>query len=458
MKIDMPEKVQYILQQLHDCGYEAYAVGGCVRDALLGREPEDWDITTSAKPEQVKELFRRTVDTGLQHGTVTVMLDKEGFEVTTYRIDGTYEDGRHPTEVTFTGDLIEDLKRRDFTINAMAYSEETGIVDAFDGMGDLKRHVIRCVGDARERFSEDALRILRAVRFGAQLDFDIEEQTRCAIEEKAQTLSKISAERIRVELDKLLCSEHPERLLVAQELGITRIVFPEFDEMLATAQNHPHHQYDVGNHSLKAVEQIHRIARAAGVDKKDFSVLTWTAMLHDVGKPSCLTVDEEGITHFYKHPEASRTMSRGILRRLRFDNYMVDRASHLIRYHDVTFSEKKAKMRRMMNNIGVEAMSQLFLVMEADILAQSEYKRQEKLARLQAARELYSEILEDGECVTLKELAVNGNDLLQEGFQKGKCMGEILHYLLDMVLEHPEMNEKNILLALAEEQFPQYQD
>ena len=454
MKINMPEKVQYILQQLHDNGHEAYAVGGCVRDALLGREPEDWDITTSAKPEQVKELFRRTVDTGLQHGTVTVMLDKDGFEVTTYRIDGVYEDGRHPKEVTFTGDLIEDLKRRDFTINAMAYSEETGIVDAFDGVGDLERHVIKCVGDARERFSEDALRILRAVRFGAQLDFDIEEQTRQAILEKAPTLSKISAERIRVELDKLLCSKHPERLLVAQELGITKVVFPEFDIMLDTPQNHPHHQYNVGLHSLKTVENVQKLAREAELDKKDFSVLTWTAMLHDVGKPKCLTVDEEGITHFYNHPAVGKELAKEILRRLRFDNYTIDLACHLIQYHDVQFSLKKKKMRKWMSVIGTDKMPYLFLLIQGDKLAQSMYQREEKMDNLAAARALYEEILEDKECVSLKMLAVNGSDLLSIGFPKGKCMGEMLQSLLELVLEDPEQNTKENLLAIAQKNIP----
>lgn len=455
MKIQIPEKVDYILNILHDNGHEAYAVGGCVRDALLGREPEDWDITTSAKPEQVKALFRRTVDTGLQHGTVTVMLDKDGFEVTTYRIDGVYEDGRHPTEVTFTGDLIEDLKRRDFTINAMAYSEETGIVDAFDGVGDLKRHVIKCVGDARERFSEDALRILRAVRFGAQLDFDIEESTKQAILEKAPTLSKISAERIRVELDKLLCSQHPERLLVAKELGITKVVFPEFDTMLATAQNHPHHQYDVGIHSLKTVENVHILAREALIDKKDFSVLTWAAMLHDVGKPQCLTVDEKGITHFYNHPAVGKELAREILRRLRFDNYTIDLVCHLIQYHDVEFSLKKNKMRKWMNVIGTEKMPYLFLLIKGDKLAQSMYQREEKMEKLAAAQNLYKEIVEDKECVDLKMLAVNGGDLLSVGFPKGKCMGEMLHSLLELVLENPQQNTKENLLAIAKENIPE---
>ncbi|MBQ5559390.1 MAG: CCA tRNA nucleotidyltransferase [Lachnospiraceae bacterium] len=453
MEIQIPDKVDYILNELHANGYEAYAVGGCVRDALLGREPEDWDITTSAKPQQVKELFKRTIDTGIQHGTVTIMLDKDGFEVTTYRIDGSYEDGRHPTEVEFTSDLLEDLRRRDFTINAMAYNKEEGVVDAFDGMGDLKRHIIKCVGNPRERFDEDALRILRAVRFGAQLDFDIEEETRAAVKELVPTLQKISAERIRVELDKLLCSNHPERLMIAKELGITKVVLPEFDEMVETAQNHPHHCFDVGMHSLKAVEHTLAAAKKAGLSKKDYSVMAWTALLHDVGKPDCLTVDEEGITHFYKHPAVSKEKAKKILKRLRFDNYTIDLACHLIQYHDVEFSSQKNKMRKLMNKIGVEEMKYLFLLMEGDVLAQSDYKRQEKMDKLQASKALYHEICDAEECVTLKMLAINGGDLLREGFPKGKSMGEILNGLLEAVIEEPKLNEKDTLISLAKEKY-----
>ena len=228
MRIQIPSHVEYIIGKLNQNGYEAFAVGGCVRDTLLGRTPGDWDITTSARPEQVKALFRRTIDTGIQHGTVTVMLERTGYEVTTYRIDGEYEDGRHPRQVEFTSDLLEDLKRRDFTINAMAYSHETGIVDAFGGMEDLEKRVIRCVGEPMERFEEDALRILRAIRFSAQLDFSIEEKTREAITRIAPNLAKVSRERVQMELTKLLCSDHPEQICQVYETGISRYVSEEF--------------------------------------------------------------------------------------------------------------------------------------------------------------------------------------------------------------------------------------
>ena len=273
MKIQIPEKANEIITTLTDAGYEAYVVGGCVRDAILGREAADWDITTNARPEQVKALFPRTVDTGLQHGTVTVMNGKEGFEVTTYRIDGEYLDGRHPEQVLFTPNLLEDLKRRDFTINAMAYNEKEGLVDAFDGVGDLKRGQIRCVGDPRERFTEDALRILRAVRFSAQLDFQIEAETKAALAEFAPRLTKVSAERIQVELMKLLTSDHPEVFRVVWETGITAVILPEFDACMETPQHNPHHCWNVGEHILHTLACVEK-------DK----ALRWAALLHDIGR------------------------------------------------------------------------------------------------------------------------------------------------------------------------------
>ena len=256
MDILMPQKVKFIIKQLMDNGFEAYAVGGCVRDSILGREPNDWDITTSALPGQVKEVFEHTVDTGIQHGTVTVVLDKENFEVTTYRIDGEYEDNRHPKEVIFTANLVEDLKRRDFTVNAMAYNDETGLVDVFGGISDLNDKIIRCVGNAEDRFSEDALRVLRAARFAAQLGFSIEDGTMQAMKSMAPNLANISAERIQVELVKLIISDNPDMIKTAYELGITKIVLPEFDKIMNIEQNNPHHIYTVGEHTLYALKNV----------------------------------------------------------------------------------------------------------------------------------------------------------------------------------------------------------
>ena len=323
MRIEIPAKANQIIARLEGAGYEAYVVGGCVRDALLGRAAADWDITTNARPEQVKALFSRTIDTGIQHGTVTVLLGREGFEVTTYRIDGEYQDGRHPSEVSFTPNLLEDLKRRDFTINAMAYNEREGLIDAFGGMGDLQSRQIRCVGDPRERFTEDALRILRAVRFSAQLNFDIEDCTREAVADFASSLTRISAERIQTEVTKLLLSDHPEVFRVLYDTGITAVILPEFDACMETPQNHPHHCCCVGEHILLAL-------RAVEADR----VLRLAALLHDIGKPGTHVRDDQGIDHFHGHGELGAEMAEGILRRLKFDNDTIYRVKHLVKVHD----------------------------------------------------------------------------------------------------------------------------
>ena len=305
MRIQLPVKVDNIIKTLEAAGYEAFAVGGCIRDSVLGRTPQDWDITTSAKPQDVKRLFSHTIDTGIQHGTVTVMLEHEGFEVTTYRIDGEYEDARHPKEVTYTVNLLEDLKRRDFTINAMAYNESRGLVDAFDGMGDLQKKVIRCVGNPKERFTEDALRMLRALRFAAQLGFEVEEQTFAAIRELAQTIEKISAERIQTELVKLLTSDHPELIREVYTSGISDVILPEFSVLMQTEQNNPHHCYTVGEHTIHVVQQV-----------ENQKVLRLAALFHDIAKPVCKTTDETGVDHFYGHPKEGAKMADPILVKL----------------------------------------------------------------------------------------------------------------------------------------------
>ena len=437
-KIRLPAKVARILNTLGGHGYEAYAVGGCVRDSLLGRMPQDWDITTSARPEQVKALFRHTIDTGIQHGTVTVMLDHEGFEVTTYRIDGEYEDARHPKEVAFTANLLEDLKRRDFTINAMAYNEVTGLVDAFDGIGDLERGVIRCVGNAMERFSEDALRMLRAVRFAAQLGFSIERETQEAIAGLAGNIKKVSAERIQVELIKLLTSPNPGELKVAYRTGLTAVFLPEFDMMMETPQNNPHHCYSVGEHTLKAIE-------AVPADK----VLRLTMLLHDIAKPACKTTDKKGVDHFYGHPARGSEMARGILRRLKFDNDTTDRVCRLVHWHDDNPELSGKAVRRAMHRIGVEQYPALFAVKRADILAQSGYRRAEKLAYVDAYEQMYRECMEKKECLTIRQLAVSGQDLIAAGMQPGKQIGEMLNELLERVLEDPGLNTKEQLLKIV---------
>jgi len=442
MRINIPDKAKYIIDTITAAGYEAYIVGGCVRDSVLGREPEDWDITTSAKPEEIKSLFNRTIDTGIQHGTVTVMLDKEGFEITTYRIDGKYEDGRHPKEVVFTPSLEEDLKRRDFTINAMAYNDKTGLVDLFGGINDIEAKIIRCVGDAEDRFNEDALRIMRAIRFSAQLGYSIDDDTRRAISIVAPNLEKISAERIQTELVKLLVSDHPDYLRVAYELGITKIFFPEFDIAMETPQNHPHHCYNVGEHILHSLLEV--------PPEKDLRI---AMLLHDIGKPATLQTDEDGITHFHGHPRASEAMTKVILKRLKFDNDTVHRVSRLVFYHDYGngIDPDLKFVRRAVNKIGVDIFSDFLKVKRADVMAQSLYMREEKLAALKKMSDYYDLICSEKQCVSLKTLAVTGSDLIAVGMKPGRELGDILSRLLDIVLENPEYNTKEILIKKVQD-------
>lgn len=438
MQIQLPDKVHKIINTLEEAGYEAYAVGGCVRDSILGREPDDWDITSSARPEEIKRLFPRTIDTGIRHGTVTVMLDKEGFEVTTYRIDGDYEDSRHPKEVTFTANLAEDLKRRDFTINAMAYNESRGLVDLYGGLADMEAGIIRCVGDAKERFTEDALRMMRAVRFSAQLGYRIEEKTREAIKALAPNLRKISAERIQTELVKLVVSPHPDYLRIAYEMCITAQVLPEFDLCMETPQNNPHHCYNVGEHILHSM-------LAVRADK----VLRLGMLFHDIGKPQTMTVDENGITHNRNHPVVGAEMTRKILRRLKFDNDTTDKVTKLVLYHDQEIGATQTGVRRAIHRMGENIFPLMFAVYRADISAQSDYKREEKLQKLSYIEGLYEEVCRQGDAVNLKDLAITGADLIALGMKPGREIGAVLQELLDIVLEDPTLNTPEQLLEIS---------
>lgn len=437
MLIHLPEEVKVILHTLQGAGCEAYAVGGCIRDSLLGRTPDDWDITTSARPEETKALFGKTIDTGIQHGTVTVMRHGRGYEVTTYRVDGEYEDGRHPKEVTFTASLEEDLKRRDFTVNAMAYNEEDGLVDLFGGRQDLERKIIRCVGEANERFEEDALRIMRAVRFSAQLGFTIEERTKEAIRGHADRLRQVSAERIQMELTKLVTSPNPDFLRIAWETGITAVVLPEFDRLMEQPQNNPHHCFSVGEHTLHAM-------RAVRPDK----CLRLAMLLHDVAKPLCLTTDEAGIDHFHGHAQKGERIAAQILKRLRYDNHTTELVSRLVKWHDAAIEPEKKAVRRAASRMGKDLFPLILEVKAADLAAQSDYRRAEKQEWLEQLRGLYEEIEREGDCLTIKDLAVNGRDLMRAGMEPGPQLGRTLQGLLEIVLEDPEKNTKEYLLSL----------
>lgn len=462
--IRVPKKVQYILRSLKENGFEGYAVGGCVRDSILGRVPGDWDITTSAKPEEVKKMFRKTVDTGIEHGTVTVIIGGEGFEVTTYRVDGKYEDHRHPTEVEFTPNLEEDLKRRDFTINAMAYSPEKGIVDLFDGMGDIERRSIRCVGEPMERFSEDALRMLRGIRFAGQLGFSIDEPTYDAIRKLSETIQNVSVERIRVEITKLLLSREPEKMLLVEESGLCRYFFPEFSEMLRTGQNNPHHCFNVGEHSLNVVCHVREIARRVQSEEdvelspyqadlrkeKTDIILAFAALLHDVGKTKKKTTDTEGVDHFYGHAELGSEMAYTIMRQLRFDNDTVHAVTKIVRFHEKRYEGNRKALRRLIHDAGIQIMPYLFIVQEADILSQSGYERERKLSRLKEARAEFVDIVRKKEAVTIGELQIDGKELIRIGVPPGPRVGELLRELMDLVLEDPQKNNTKLLLTEAQ--------
>lgn len=392
MRIEMPRDVEWIIGKIRDHGFEAFAVGGCVRDTLLDREPGDWDITTSAKPEEVKGIFGKTVDTGLQHGTVTIIKNRNGYEVTTYRIDGEYHDGRHPESVEFTSNLKEDLKRRDFTINAMAYSHETGIVDEFGGMDDLAGKVIRCVGLAHDRFTEDALRILRAIRFAAQLGFEIEEETYKAIFDIAPNLKNVSKERIQVELTKLLLSDYPEKMMMVDETGICPYVTADFREVFE-------------RENTDSIAKIKRLPKEKSI--------RWAG--------------------FLRHMEPAKV--RAILKGLKLDNETIDNGRIMVEAAQTPLAPEKPQIRRFLSKMSRYQFEGCLCLKELD-----GDKNIEEICRL------LHEIEEDGDCISLKMLAVNGGDLMAAGVERGKILGETLAWLLDLVLEQPELNQKETLL------------
>ena len=440
MKIKLPKAVQTIIKLLNEHGHEAYAVGGAVRDAVLGRVPKDWDVTTDALPLEIKSIFNKTVDTGIQHGTVTVLMGGSGYEVTTYRIDGEYEDSRHPKDVTFTRNLTEDLKRRDFTVNAMAYNDSDGLIDEFDGAKDLEEGIIRTVGSAKERFSEDALRMLRAVRFSAQLGFSIEESTKEAIIELAPTIQNISAERIRDELLKLIESSNPQKITDLYNLGLTKYILPEFDKMMECEQNSKHHMYSVGEHTVVSMGNV-----------PSDRVYRLTMLLHDSGKPDCKTLGEDGYHHFYNHPAVSAEIANQVLRRLKLDNNTRKKVVKLVRYHDDRPVLKKKSVRRTIAKIGIDAYPDIFTINRADTMAQSTYNREEKLKYIDEYEAIYNEIIEGKSALTIADLKISGRILMDMGIKEGPVIGATLKELLNDVIDEPSHNTEEYLRDKAKE-------
>ena len=440
MNVKMDPNAKYIIDVFAANGFEAFAVGGCVRDALMGLAPHDWDICTNAKPEQIKSCFadENTFDSGLKHGTISVVLDKTVYEVTTYRIDGEYDDNRHPNQVSFTDDIKLDLSRRDFTVNAMAYNDSHGLIDPFGGAEDLKKNLLRCVGDPDKRFNEDALRIMRGLRFASTYGFTVEEKTALSIKKNAPLLHNIASERISVELNRLLCGDGAEDILNRFRDVIAEII-PEMIPTFDCPQNTPHHKYFVWEH----------ITHSVGLVPKD-EILRMVMLLHDIGKPRARTTDENGRDHFKFHPKISIELARNILSRLRYSNAFISDCLLLIEKHDFRFNGKINQIKRVLQQLGEKNTRRLFLVQRADIMAQSEYLREEKLAAVDLAEAQLEEIISQGQCFSLKNLAVNGRDLINIGITDGKQIGIVLYALLDEVIDNDFPNDKKALIERAE--------
>lgn len=441
MTMDMPKNVDTAINLLQSAGFEAYAVGGCVRDSLLGKTPNDWDITTSAKPEDMKSVFAdfHCIDTGIKHGTVTVVIDGEPLEITTFRLDGEYEDNRHPKSVTFTSNLGADLGRRDFTVNAMAYSKKTGTVDLFGGQNDLKNKIIRCVGDPDRRFNEDVLRILRALRFASALDFEIEEKTAQSLLKNCALLGNISEERIAKELLKLVCGKGAKRILTDFAPVLFEIL-PELQPMYKNSHDNPHHCYDIYEHTLIAVESI---------DPEP--TLRFAMLLHDCGKPAVKKFDENGVAHFYGHQRISAEISAQILARLKVSNKFRDEILFLVSNHDRwELYENTEKMPRYLSKFGLDGVQKLLKVMRADVLAQSpEYRY--RLDQIADAEEIAKNLAAQKPCLSLRELQINGRTLMDIGIPQGRKLGAVLAQLLDEVIDGVTKNTQEALTTRARE-------
>lgn len=441
--IYIDKSVMTVLEQLHACGFDAYIVGGCVRDSIIGEIPKDWDVTTSALPEEVREVFSgfTVIDTGIKHGTVTVILDHVPIEVTTFRTEFGYSDNRRPDRVEFVTDIRADLSRRDFTMNALAYDGVSdNVLDLFGGRADIEARCIRCVGDPAERFEEDALRILRALRFSAVLGFEIDHDTASAVHEKRKLLKNIAAERIFSELKQLLRGADCTRVL--REFGDVIAVFmPEIKAMFGFSQNIKYHCYDVWEHTLHSIDAVPRDA-----------ALRFTMLFHDSGKPECRTVEaaENGsIDHFYGHAEVSRVLAGTVMERLKTDNRFYDTVTDLICRHDVYIPPTRKGVKRWLNKLGEERFWQLLAVKRADTLAQALEFRLERLIELDTLKRLADDVIKSGSCFGLKDLAINGDDCISIGL-RGREIGSALNSALNAVMDERISNNKQDILDYLE--------
>ncbi|SDZ06309.1 tRNA nucleotidyltransferase (CCA-adding enzyme) [Proteiniborus ethanoligenes] len=441
MKWILPNEINIIFDELKSNGFSGYIVGGCVRDILLGKKPSDWDICTDAKPEDMTKIFNKhtIIPTGIKHGTLTLIVNHKSFEITTFRKDKDYIDNRRPGEVEFTNNIYEDLKRRDFTINALAYNEEDGLIDCFHGIQDLNNKLVRSVGNPNERFNEDALRIIRGVRFSAQLQFNIDKDTALAMTNNKSLLNNISKERIREELLKILLTDKPSdgiRELIS--LGLMDYIIPELIESVGFEQKNPNHDKDVFNHIMEVLDNI----------DQDI-VLRLAALLHDIGKPQCFSIDENGKGHFYGHHKKSAEMAEAILERLKFDNKTIFIVKLLVTEHMSRYDFLREKsIKKFINKVGIENLDRLFKLQIADIKGSTPPHDFSKIEFLRAECE---RVINQKEPMTVKDLAINGYHIMSLGISQGKEIGDILYYLLELVLENPEGNNEENLIKLAKE-------
>ena len=440
MEITLPLGAHEIIKTLSCAGFAAYAVGGCVRDALMGRPAGDWDITTQARPPQIKDIFagRRMIDIGERHGTIAIKShDSQYFEVTTYRVDGVYTDGRRPDFVKFTDDLEADLSRRDFTINAMAYNPETGLIDPFGGLNDLAARQIRCVGDPAARFSEDFLRILRAYRFSATLNFDVAKEVRDAACSLKANLSQIAAERILSEFSKLICADSFDKIRVFfDDIGDT--LFPEITALKGVSQNNAYHCFDVYNHTLTALQHV-----------PNTLAMRLAALFHDTGKPASKTTDEKGVDHFHGHSRLSRDIAESALSRLRLDNATTRRVLDIVRHHGVTITADRQSIKRFVYKFGLDLAADLIDIQIADNMAKGDLARKARLEQVLTAREIFSEILQSREPLQIKDLAISGKDIMNVlSIPPSATVGEKLANLMEKVLENPDLNTCETLIDI----------
>lgn len=439
MKIQMPQEVHRILDILSFYGYDGYIVGGCVRDSILNKIPNDWDICTNCTPEKMLEAFScfKVIPTGLKHGTLTVVINEENYEVTTYRIDGEYTDGRHPEEVEFTNNLKEDLKRRDFTINAMAYNNKEGLIDYYDGIADIFNEKIRCVGDPSERFSEDYLRMLRAIRFSAQLGYSLDVETLKEIKKLSKNVIDISEERIREELNKILMTDMPSRgLKLLSSADLLKYIIPELEMCVGFQQHNPNHDKDVFSHILSVVDNT----------EKDL-ILRLAALFHDIGKPETFSLDEDGIGHFYKHHLKSSDIAEEVMKRLKYDNKSIEQVIILVREHMSRYEKLRVKnTKKFINRVGTDNIERLFKLQIADINGST---KRDGVSNIFELKNEVERILNEKQPLSIKDLEINGHDLIQLGIPQGKQVGTVLNELMEIILENPELNRRDILTEIV---------